>query len=342
MEFSPPLQGSSLQSDSLSKPEGKTRPVLSAADLPASIGEDHPCLNALMNRGIALGVSAYLVWGFLPIFWKALKAVDSIEILAHRFVWAIVFLAVIITMRGTWEQIRGLEKKVVGRLLFAGLLLGANWATYIWAVNSGHIVESSLGYFINPLLNVLLGVVILRERLEPGQWIAVGIATCGVTYMTVQVGSLPWIALVLAGTFGLYALMKKQLPAVGPIESLTVEVSLILIPSLVFLTALGLTGEGSFGAAGPRITVLLALTGIATAGPLMLFGAAAHRIKLSTIGILQYIAPSIQFLIGVFVYSEEVTRDELIGFVLVWIALAVFTGHGLLRSRQSKPEPVLA
>ncbi len=293
-----------------------------------------------MNRGIALGVSAYLVWGVLPIFWKALKTVDPIEIMAHRFVWSAVFLAIIVFARRSWEQIRDLDKRIVGRLLFAGLLLSVNWATYIWAVNSGHIVESSLGYFINPLLNVLLGVVILRERLELGQWLAVALAAIGVAYMTVRLGSLPWIALVLAGTFAIYALLKKQLVSVGPIESLTVEVSLVMIPALVYLGSLGWSDSGSFGVGGFRITILLMMTGVATAGPLLLFGAAAHRIRLSTIGVLQYIAPSMQFLIGVFVYSEEVTGDRLIGFVLVWLALALFTGHGLLRARQNRPQPL--
>ncbi len=293
-----------------------------------------------MNRGIAFGVSAYLVWGVLPIFWKALKTVDPIEIMAHRFVWSAVFLAIIVFARRSWEQIRDLDKRIVGRLLFAGLLLSVNWATYIWAVNSGHIVESSLGYFINPLLNVLLGVVILRERLELGQWLAVALAAIGVAYMTVRLGSLPWIALVLAGTFAIYALLKKQLVSVGPIESLTVEVSLVMIPALVYLGSLGWSDSGSFGVGGFRITILLMMTGVATAGPLLLFGAAAHRIRLSTIGVLQYIAPSMQFLIGVFVYSEEVTGDRLIGFVLVWLALALFTGHGLLRARQNRPQPL--
>jgi chloramphenicol-sensitive protein RarD len=225
-------------------------------------------------------------------------------------------------------------------LLLTGLLLSANWVTYIWGVTSGQIVETSLGYFINPLLNVVLGVLILRERLEPGQWLAVAIAACGVTYMTVRVGSLPWIALVLAGTFGFYALLKKQANSIGSIESLGVEVSLVAIPALGYLGWLAVAGSGSFGTGDPGVTGLLVLTGIATATPLVLFGVAAQSVKLSTIGILQYIAPSLQFLIGVFVYSEEVTRDELVGFVVVWIALAVFTGHGILRARHSRPEIV--
>lgn len=293
-----------------------------------------------MNRGIALGVGAYMIWGFLPIFWKAIDAVDSLEILAHRIVWSVVFLAGIITIRNSWDQVTALSMRVLGRLLVAGTLLALNWATYIWAVNNGHIVESSLGYFINPLLNVVLGVVILHERLEPGQWLAVAVAAAGVIYMTVSVGSLPWIALVLATSFGFYALLKKQMESVGPIESLTIEVALVLFPALAFLTVLGVGGEGEFGASGVRTTILLVLTGVATALPLLLFGAAARRIKLSTIGLLQYIAPSIQFLIGVFLYDEIVGRDRLIGFVLVWIALAMYTSQGLLRRRRGEPQPL--
>lgn len=292
-----------------------------------------------MNRGIALGVGAYVLWGVLPVFWKSLESVDSLEILAHRMVWSFVFLAAIIALRGSWSQVRSLSVATVARLLGAGSLLALNWATYIWAVNNGHIVESSLGYFINPLLNVLLGVLILRERLEPVQWLAVAIAAIGVAYMTISVGSLPWIALVLASSFAIYALLKKRMRGVGPIESLAVEVALVLVPALIFLTILGVGGEGAFGADGVRITVLLVLTGVATALPLVLFGAAAGLIKLSTIGLLQYIAPSLQFLIGVFVYGE-VVGDRLIGFVLVWFALALYTGHGLARLRRSEPQPL--
>jgi chloramphenicol-sensitive protein RarD len=296
-----------------------------------------------MNRGVAFGVGAYLVWGVLPVFWKLLDSVAAIEILAHRFVWSIVFLSGIIVLRRRWTLISHLPRAVLLRLWFAGLLLTVNWGTYIWAVNSGHIVEASLGYFINPLINVLLGVVILRERLEPGQWAAVAIAAVGVTYMTVQVGSLPWIALVLAGTFGFYALLKKTSNVVGPVESLAVEVSVVLIPAVGFLVARAMAGSGAFVAGGPGTTSLLVLTGVATAVPLMLFGAAAHRVKLSTVGILQYIAPSLQFLLGVFIYNEEVTGHELVGFTLVWIALAVFTTNTVFRSRQARlAEPAVA
>ena len=293
-----------------------------------------------MNRGIALGAGAYLLWGILPIFWKALEAVNSFEILAHRIVWSVVLLAAIVRLRRSWSQIRNLGRGSLIRLLIAGSLLTLNWATYIWAVNNGHIVESSLGYFINPLLNVALGVIILRERLDRPQWVAIGIATAGVAYMTITVGSIPWIALVLAFSFATYALLKKQMVALGPFESLTVEITMVLVPALIFVVALAFNGEGSFGLAGPRTTILLILTGVATALPLLLFGAAATRIPLSTIGLLQYIAPSMQFLIGVFIYDEIVGRDRLIGFILVWMALAIYTGSGLVRRRRASPQPM--
>lgn len=293
-----------------------------------------------MKRGIALGAGAYLLWGVLPIFWKALETVDSLEILAHRIIWSVVLLAAIVRLRRSWSQIRNLGRGSLIRLLIAGSLLSLNWATYIWAVNNGHIVESSLGYFINPLLNVALGVMILRERLDPTQWLAIGIATAGVAYMTIAVGSLPWIALVLAFSFATYALLKKQMMALGPFESLTVEITLVVVPALIFVVALAFNGDGSFGSAGPRTTILLILTGVATALPLLLFGAAATRIPLSTIGLLQYIAPSMQFLIGVFIYNEVVGRDRLIGFVLVWVALAIYTGSGLVRRRRTAPQPL--
>lgn len=297
-------------------------------------------MNAPMNRGIVFGISAYILWGLLPIYWKALDRVGSFEILAHRIVWSMALLLVIVGVRRTWPRIRALTRLSLVRLLIAGGLLAQNWAVYIWAVNNEHIVESSLGYFINPLINVVLGVVILRERLDSIQWAAIGIAATGVAYMTITVGKIPWIAFVLAGSFGLYALLKKQMVALGPFESLTVEIALVIVPAFVFLVYLGANGDGSFGTAGPRTTSLLILTGLATALPLLLFGAAATRIQLSTIGLLQYIAPSMQFLIGVFVYGEVVGQDRLIGFILVWIALAIYTGSGLIRHRRATTQPL--
>lgn len=295
-----------------------------------------------MKRGIAFGVGAYFLWGILPIYWKAIESVDSFEILAHRIVWSMVLLTGIIGIRRSWAQIRRLKASSVVRLLIAGGLLTVNWATYIWAVNNGHIVESSLGYFINPLLNVALGVIVLRERLDAAQWTAIGVAAAGVSYMAITVGTVPWIALVLATSFATYALLKKQMVALGPFESLTVEIALVLVPAFALLAILGSKGEGSFGSAGPRITLLLILTGLATALPLLLFGAAATRIPLSTIGLLQYIAPSMQFLIGVVVYGEVVGSDRMVGFILVWTALAIYTISGLFRRRRTVTQPLAA
>lgn len=295
-----------------------------------------------MKRGIAFGVGAYFLWGILPIYWKAIESVDSFEILAHRIVWSMVLLTGIIGIRRSWAQIRRLKASSVVRLLIAGGLLTVNWATYIWAVNNGHIVESSLGYFINPLLNVALGVIVLRERLDAAQWTAIGVAAAGVSYMAITVGTVPWIALVLATSFATYALLKKQMVALGPFESLTVEIALVLVPAFALLAILGSRGEGSFGSAGPRITLLLILTGLATALPLLLFGAAATRIPLSTIGLLQYIAPSMQFLIGVVVYGEVVGSDRMVGFILVWTALAIYTISGLFRRRRTVTQPLAA
>ena len=295
-----------------------------------------------MKRGIAFGVGAYFLWGILPIYWKAIESVDSFEILAHRIVWSMVLLTGIIGIRRSWAQIRRLKASSVVRLLIAGGLLTVNWATYIWAVNNGHIVESSLGYFINPLLNVALGVIVLRERLDAAQWTAIGVAAAGVSYMAITVGTVPWIALVLATSFATYALLKKQMVALGPFESLTVEIALVLVPAFAFLAILGSKGEGSFGSAGPRITLLLILTGLATALPLLLFGAAATRIPLSTIGLLQYIAPSMQFLIGVVVYGEVIGSDRMVGFILVWTALAIYTISGLFRRRRTVTQPLAA
>ena len=295
-----------------------------------------------MNRGIAFGVGAYLLWGLLPIYWKAIESVDSLEILAHRIVWSTLLLGAIVGLRRSWPKIRGLQRGSLVRLLVAGSLLTLNWATYIWAVNNGHIVESSLGYFINPLFNVALGVIVLRERLDPVQWAAIGIAAGGVAYMTVTVGAIPWIALVLATSFASYALLKKQMVAIGPFESLTVEIAFVLVPAVGFLAILAGRGDGSFVAAGPRVSVLLIMTGLATALPLLLFGAAATRIPLSTIGLLQYIAPTMQFLIGVLIYDELVGRDRLVGFTLVWLALAIYTINGLVRRRRDFPQPLAA
>ncbi|MDH3308504.1 MAG: EamA family transporter RarD [Acidimicrobiia bacterium] len=277
-----------------------------------------------MRRGVVFGVSAYLLWGVSPVFWKTLQSVGSIEIIGHRVIWSLALLMVIVTTRRTWPTIRSLSGPTLARLALAGGLLATNWLIYVWGVNNGHIVDASLGYFINPLVSVLLGVTVLRERLTAAQWLAIGVAAAGVAIMAFSVGALPWIALVLAASFGTYGLLKKQ-SSVGAFESLTVEVAFLAIPAAGYLGVLG--GDGAFGTGRASVTWLLVLTGAATTLPLVLFGASAARIPLSMLGFLQYLAPSLQLLIGVFVYGE-VIGGRLPGFILVWLALAIYAGAG--------------
>jgi chloramphenicol-sensitive protein RarD len=295
-----------------------------------------------MRKGVTLGIAAYVAWGLLPVYWKAVEVVPTLEILSHRFVWSFVFVSGVLALRRRWNWLRGLGRRSLVMLFGAGALLALNWGTYIWAVNDGRIVETALGYFINPLFNVVLGVAVLHERLRRLQWTAIGIAAAGVGYMTVRLGTVPWVAFTLALTFGLYGLVTKKVRGVGPLQSLTVETALLFIPAVVYLTTLQVRGDAAFGGDGLRVTVLLALTGVATATPLLLFNAAARRIPLSLVGLLQYIAPSIAFVLGITVYGEVVGTDRLIGFLCVWAALALYTAEGLSHRRRQPTLDVVA
>lgn len=288
-----------------------------------------------MNKGVLYALGAYLLWGILPVYWKALAQVPAVQILSHRVIWSVFFLVMMLAAR---KELVGLRTALFapGRLavvLLAAALLTVNWLTYIWGVNAGYIVETSLGYFINPLVSVLMGVMILRERLRPIQWVPVGLAAIGVLYLTFNYGRLPWIALVLAFTFGFYGLVKKT----APLEArygLTLETGAMFGPALLFLLFVGLQGEGYLLGASAWITILLVGTGLVTAFPLLLFGMAAQRIPLTAVGILQYLAPSLQFLIGVFIYHEPFTLERLIGFSIIWLALVIYTLEGLLARRR--------
>lgn len=288
-----------------------------------------------MNRGVLYGVSAYLMWGFFPIYFKALQVVPSLEIMLHRVVWSFIFVASLIILRREWPKLR--ESLRNPRLLLvyilSALLLATNWLVYIYGINSGQIVETSLGYFINPLVSVALGVIILRERLRPLQWAAIGIAALAVIYLTVQVGSPPWIALALAFSFGLYGLIKKIAP-LGALQGLSLETGLLFIPAALYLLFLDFQGAGAFGQVSLSVTILLAFAGIITATPLLLFARAARAISLTLLGILQYIAPTVQFLLGVFLYNEPFTLTRLVGFSIIWIALLIFTFEGLNERRK--------
>ena len=278
------------------------------------------------RKGIWLAVAAYSFWGFIPIFWKALDSVPALELLAHRIVWSAPLLFLLIVGRKHLGVLRDSFRTpgTAATAMAGGVLLSINWGTFVWAITTSHIVEASLGYFINPLVSVALGVVVLREHLSPAQRIAVGIAVVGVAGMTILSGVLPWISLILAFSFGTYGLLKKRKSAAPPIEGLFMESTFVAVPALVYLWILAGNGSGSFGSS-TTTTLLLIGAGAVTIFPLILFGAAAQRIPLSTLGILQYIAPILQLLVGVVLYGEAVSSGEWFGFVLVWIALAVFT-----------------
>lgn len=276
------------------------------------------------RRGVAYGAAAYALWGLFPLFWPLLKPAGDVEVLAHRVLWSLVLIAVVLQLTRGWAALRALRPAQVRRLVLAAVLLTGNWGVYIYGVNSGQVVETSLGYFINPLVSVALGVVVLGERLRAQQQVAVAIAVVAVGILTVANGRPPYIALVLAFSFGTYGLLKKQ-AGLGALPSLAVETAAVGPLALGFLLVLAARGEGTFTTAGLDHTALLVSSGVVTAVPLLLFGAAATRIPLTTLGVLQYLAPVIQLLVGLAVRHEPFGPARQLGFGLVWVALAVFT-----------------
>lgn len=288
-----------------------------------------------LNRGLLAGFLAYFLWGLFPIYWKLLGDVPALEILAHRMAWSLIFLVALLTVRRRWAWLGAAlrDRGVLTRYTAAAILLSINWGLYIWGVNNGYIVETSLGYFINPLVNVLLGMIFLGERLRRWQMAAIGLALAGVLYLTFAYGRPPYIALVLAFSFGTYGLLKKQ-GRLASAEGLTLETATLFVPAAVYLIWLQATGQAAFGTAGTLTTALLAGAGVATAVPLLLFASGARSVTLTTLGILQYVAPTLQFLLGVLVYREPFDRTRLWGFVMIWIALLIYSGESLLRHRQ--------
>ncbi|MGK5110660.1 MULTISPECIES: EamA family transporter RarD [unclassified Geodermatophilus] len=286
------------------------------------------------RAGVVSGLAAYGMWGLFPLYFPLLEPAGGLEIVAHRVLWSLVFVAGLLTVVRRWSHVRAVltDRRALLVLLGAALLIAVNWLVFVYAVNSGHVVETSLGYFINPLVSVLLGVVVFSERLRPLQWTAVGIAAVAVAVLTVDYGRPPWIALALAVSFGLYGLMKK-LVRVEAAPGLFVETALVAVPAAVVVAVLHAQGEGTAGNAGTGHLLLLMSSGIATAIPLLLFAAATRRIPLSTVGLLQYITPLMQLAIGVFVYHEPMPPARLAGFVIVWVALAVFTADSLRQAR---------
>ena len=267
----------------------------------------------------------------LPAYWKLLRGVPAYEILSHRMVWSLLLTMGLIVLLGRKDAFfrAAREKKNLITFSTTALLLAINWLLYIWAVNAGFIVEASLGYFINPMISVLFGMVFFRERLRVLQWMAIVFAVLGVLYLTFYYGQFPWIALVLAVTFAIYGLLHKK-NSLGPLDGLCLETAVFFVPSLVFLLGLEYVQGGAFGHVGLSGSLLLAGAGIITTVPLLLFGYAAQQIPLSTLGLLQYLAPSINLFLGVFVYGEDFSRERMVGFLLIWVGLALYVAENML------------
>lgn len=294
-----------------------------------------------MSSGILLGLAAYLIWGLSPIYWKWLDGVASGDVVIHRILATAVVLALAHTVLRSWRRLRDEARvpRIRRNALLAGSMLAANWLVFVWAVSNDQVVETSLGYFINPLLSVVLGVVVLGEHMRRVQWAAVALAALGVAVLTVDLGTLPWVSLALAGTFGVYGLVRKT-SAVGSLDGLSLEMAAMAPFALVALGVRGATGDGVVGLSDPGLDLLLLGTGVITAAPLLLFASAARTTALSTLGLMQYTAPTIQFLLGVLVYGEDWSGGQAAGFVLIWVALAVFAADGFSHARRRPRVPV--
>jgi chloramphenicol-sensitive protein RarD len=289
-----------------------------------------------MNRGIAYACAAYLLWGVFPVYFKALQAVPPLEILGHRILWSLAVCALLLIALRRLDRLALLrsQPRVLLWFVASGITVAVNWFVYIWAVNAGRVVDASLGYFINPLVNVLLATMVLNERLRRGQWLAVGVAAAGVLWLTWQAADAPWIGLVLAVSWAIYGLLRKT-AALGAIEGLTLETVLLAPIAAAYLFWLAHAGQSEFSEAGAGTRLLLLAAGPITAAPLLLFAAGARRIPFSTLGLLQYLSPSLQLMIGVWLYGEPFAERAL-GYVLIWIALAIFTGESLLHGRRTR------
>ncbi len=289
-----------------------------------------------MNRGILYALSAYIFWGTHPVYWKQLQDVPSLEIVAHRIIWSLVFFVIIISTQGNWSNLRSKIRTHKNKwiLILPAFLIGSNWALYIWAVNAGFIIETSLGYFISPLVSVFLGVFILKEKLQNYQWAAISIAICGVLVMTFVYGNFPWISLFLAFTWGIYGMLRKKSP-LNATEGLLLETTVLSIPAFFYLLYLYQTASFSF-LSDFKISFLLIGTGIISGLPLIIFISASKMIKLSLIGILQYIYPTLIFLIGYYIYNEPFDEVKIIGFTFIWIALSLYTFGNKLKFALNK------
>ncbi len=287
------------------------------------------------GRGALAAAACYFIWGLFPLFWRQLADVDATELIAHRHIWSLVFvLAVMAASTGVAELRAALHsRESLQWHALSGVLLTINWLVYVWGVNHGHVLETSLGYFLVPLVNVALGRLVLHERLRPLQWTAIGCAAFGVALMLVRVGRPPWIALTLAVTFGAYGLLRKKSP-LGPLTGLGLETLLLAPLALAYLAWQQHTGAGALGRVSPAEHVLLVSVGVVTAVPLLLFAYGARRIRLSTLGLLQYIAPTVQFTLGLWIFHEPFSRERAAAFAFIWFGLALYTADNLWAQRR--------
>jgi chloramphenicol-sensitive protein RarD len=285
----------------------------------------------------------YLLWGLVPLYWKELGGISALELIAHRLIWSLLFLAVLVGFQGGFREIVGAlrEARSLRRNLLSSGLLTINWLVYVWGVNTGQVIETSLGYFLVPLMNVAVGRWLLHEHLRRAQWLAIAFATVGVIVMILQVGRLPWIALTLAATWGAYGLMRKQSP-LGSLSGLTVETLLLTPVALGFLLWQHQAGDGALGRVDFRTHLLIFSAGVITAAPLLLFAYGARRLRMTTLGLLQYIAPTVQLMIGIWVYHEPFARGRAFGFGFIWAALVLYSADNLLAARRRAGSPGLA
>ena len=289
-----------------------------------------------MNPGILSAVLAFLCWGLFPLYFHALAGVPPLQVLAHRMLWSLLFLVGVLAVRRQWAWLAVVRQpRVLGSFVASALLLSVNWLIYIWAVNNGHVIEASLGYFITPLVNILFGFALLKEKLRRVQWVAIVVAALGVAWLTWQAGRVPWIALALAASFGGYGLLRKT-AALGALEGLSLETMVLFPLAAGYIGWLTAHGQNAFVTSASTATrLLLMAAGPITAIPLLLFASAARRIPLSLLGILQYLAPTMQFLLGVWLFQEPFTAARLAGFALIWLALALFAAEGILQRSQA-------
>jgi chloramphenicol-sensitive protein RarD len=291
-----------------------------------------------MNLGMLYATFAFFCWGLFPLYFHALGEVPALEMLAHRMLWSLLFLALVLTARSQWKWLPQVlrQPRILASFVASAVLLTANWFVYIWSVNNGHVIDASLGYFINPLVNVLLGLIVLKEKLRRGQWIAIGVAAAGVLWLSWSAGQVPWIALILGITFGGYGLLRKT-AALAALEGLSLETMILFPLALVYVVWLTMHGQNTFiNSAFDSIRWLLAAAGPITAIPLLLFAAGARKIPMAVLGLLQYLSPTMQALLGVWVFHEAFPMPRLIGFLIIWTALALYVVEGWWASKRAK------